>query len=145
MSPETTPPPLPTTPPSFIPPPPPAPPMQPEVVSLVVDKVCQKTGLFSKQAYRVLVTNTRLIFVVQVNNKVDYLRQDPNLSLAENPANFTIPLEQLQAIEVYNGDFESNSPDTMIVKTSMAKMNYEIPDAFRVRQNLKKVLGNKVK
>jgi hypothetical protein len=145
MSPETTPPPLPTTPSPFIPPPPPPPPMQPEMVSLVVDKVYQKTGLFSKQAYRMLVTNTRLIFVLQVNNKLDYLRQDPNLSLAENPANFAISLEQLQVIEVYNGDFESNSLDTMIVKTSSAKMGFEIQDAYRMRQNLKKLLGNKVK
>ncbi len=138
-----TPPPIP--PPPFIPPAPPPPPLQPEMVRLVVDKVNQKTGVFSKQAYRMLVTSTRLIFVLQVNNNLDYLRQDPNLSLAENPANFAIPLDQLTVIEVYQGDFESNSPDTMTVKTLSTKMSFHIPDAYRVGQNLKKVLGNKVK
>ena len=92
-----------------------------------------------------LVTNMRLIFCLQEKNGVDYTRQDPNLSLAENPANFAIPLEQLQVIEVYNGDFESNSPDSMTIKTMTGKMTFQIADAYRMRQNLKKVLGNMVK
>ncbi len=67
------------------------------------------------------------------------------MSLAENPANFAIPLGELQVIEIYHGDFESNSPDTMTVKTMNNKMTFQIPDAYRVGQNLKKVLGNIVK
>jgi hypothetical protein len=142
MSSESTPPPLPSTPPSFVPPPPP---VQSERVLCVIDKVSQKTGIFSKQVYRMLVTDTRLVFVLQVNNKVDYAQQDPNLSLAENPANFAIPLDQLKAIEVYHGDFESNSPDSITIKTLSDKIDFMINDAFRVSQNLKKVLGNIVK
>ena len=142
MSPESVPPPLPSAPPPFVPPPPPT---QAENVLTVIDKVSQKTGIFSKQTYRMLVTNTRLIFVLQVKNNVDYARQDANLSLAENPANFAIPLDQVQAIEVYRGDFEDSSPDTMTVKTLSDKMNFLINDAYRVSQNLKKVLGNLVK
>jgi hypothetical protein len=136
------PPPLPSAPPPFTPPPPPA---QSESILTVIDKVSQKTGIFSKQTYRMLVTNSRLIFVLQVKNNVDYARQDANLSLAENPANFTIPLDQVQAIEVYRGDFEDSSPDTMTVKTLSDKLNFLINDAYRVSQNLKKVLGKLVK
>lgn len=145
MSPESIPPPIPSAPPPFMPPNPPPPPMQPEIVRLVIEKVLQKTGLLSKQAFRVLVTDKRLIFVLQVNNTVNYLLQDPNLSLAENPANFAISLMELQKIEVYQGDFESNSPDSMKVITTANKMIFQISDAYRVSQNLKKVLGDKVK
>jgi hypothetical protein len=145
MSPETTPPPMPSTPPPFMPPNLPPPPMQPEMVSLVIEKVQQKTGLFSKVVYRMLVTSTRLIFALQENNGVDYMHQDPNLSLAENPANFAIPLGELQQIEIYHGDFESNSPDTMTAKTMSNKMTFQIADAYRVGQNLKKMLGKKIK
>lgn len=145
MSPESTPPPMPSVPPPFIPPNPPPPPMQPEIVSLVIDKVQQKTGMFSKVVYRLLVTSTRLIFCLQQNNGVDYQKQDPNLSLSENPANFAIPISELQQIEMYHGDFESNAPDSMTVKTFNNKMTFQIPDAYRVGQNLKKVLGNLVK
>ena len=142
MSPESVPPPLPSAPPPFMPPPPPP---QAENVLTVIDKVSQKTGIFSKQTYRMLVTNTRLIFVLQVKNNVDYTRQDASLSLAENPANFAIPLDQVQAIEVYRAGFEDSSPDSMTVKTLSDKMTFLINDAYRVSQNLKKVLGNLVK
>jgi len=118
--------------------------MAPEIVQLVIEKVDQKTGVFSKQIWRMLVTNTRLIFALQMKNNVDYLRQDPNLSLAESPGNFSIPLEELQVIEIYRGDFDSNSPDSMTVKTNSDKMTFLIADAYRVGQNLKKVLGNKI-
>jgi hypothetical protein len=134
---------MPPTPPPFMPPVPPT--MQSEMVRLVVEKVNQKTGMFSKQTYRMLVTDSRLIFALQVNNGVDYMRQDPNLTLAENPANFAIPLDQLQVIEVYHSTFEDNTPDSMTVKTLSAKMTFNIYDALRIGQNLKKVLGNKVK
>jgi len=142
MSPESVPPPLPPTPPPIMPPPPPT---QAENVLMVIDKVSQKTSLFSKQSYRMLVTNTRLIFVLQVKNNVDYARQDASLSLAENPANFAIPLDQLQGIVVYHTAFEDSSPDSMEVKTLSNKMTFLINDAYRVGQNLKKVLGNLVK
>ncbi len=141
MSPEITPPPLPISPPPFMP----SPPVQTERVLTIIEKVSQKTGIFSKQTYRMIVTNTRLIFVQQVKNNTDYAQQDPNLSLAENPANFALPLEQVQLIEVYRGDFEDSSPDTMTIKTASNKLNYLINDAYRVSQNLKKVLGNIVK
>lgn len=145
MSSETTPPPLPSVPQSYTPPAPLPPPLKPEIVQVVIDKVQQKTGLFSKQTYRMLVTDIRLIFVLQVKNSKDYTHQDPNLSLAENPSNFAIPLEQVQAIEVYRGDFEDSSPDSMTIKTLSDKMTFLISDAYRVSQNLKKVLGNLVK
>lgn len=137
MSPESVPPPLPSAPPPF--------PAQSESILAVIDKVSQKTGIFSKQTYRMLVTNMRLIFVLQAKNSVDYAQQNANLSLAENPANFAIPLDQVQAIEVYRGDFEDSSPDSMTVKTLSDKMTFLINDAYRVSQNLKKVLGNLVK
>lgn len=145
MSSESMPPPLPSAPPPYIPPDPPPPPMKPEIVQVVIDKVKQKTGIFSKQTYCMVVTDTRLIFVLQVKNNVDYTRQDPNLSLAENPANFAIPLDQVQAIEVYRAGFDDSSPDSMEVKTISNKMTFLINDAYRVSQNLKKVLGNLVK
>jgi len=144
MSPQNTPPPLAMNPPPFVPPVPP-PPVNSEIVSLVVDKVEQKTGIFSKQTWKMLVTNTRLIFVLDNKTKTDYTRQDPSLSLAENPANFALPLEEVQAIEVYRGDFDSGAPDSMVVKTFSDKMTFLIKDAYRTGQNLKKVLGNKVK
>ncbi|MHB8088863.1 MAG: hypothetical protein ACYDH2_11525 [Anaerolineaceae bacterium] len=145
MSPESTPPPLPSSPPPFIPPDPPPPPLKPEIVQLVIEKVQQKTGIFSKQTFNMVVTDLRLIFVLQIKNNVDYLHQDPNLSLAENPANFGIALDQVQAIEVYRAGFEDNSPDSMIIKTKSDKTTFLINDAYRVSQNLKKVLGNLVK
>jgi len=145
MSSESIPPPLPTAPPPYIPPNPPPPPLKPEIVQVVIDKVQQKTGLFSKQTYRMLVTDIRLIFVLEVKNSVDYTRQDPNLSLTENPANFAIPLDQVQGIVVYHAPFEDSSPDSMEVKTLSNKMTFLINDAYRVSQNLKKVLGNLVK
>lgn len=145
MCPESTPPPLPSAPPPFRPPDPPPPPLKPEVVQVVIDKVQQKTGVFSKVTFRMVVTDLRLIFVLQTKNNIDYLHQDPNLSLTENPANFTVGLDQVQAIEIYRGDFEDNSPDNMIIKTLSDKMTFQINDAYRVSQNLKKVLGSLVR
>ena len=111
----------------------------------MIEKVQQKTGIFSKQTFNMVVTDLRLIFVLQIKNNVDYLHQDTNLSLAENPANFGIALDQVQAIEVYRAGFEDNSPDCMIIKTKSDKTTFLINDAYRVSQNLKKVLGNLVK
>jgi hypothetical protein len=145
MSPESTPPPLPSAPSPFKPPDLPPPPLKPEIVQIVVDKVQQKTSLFSKLSFRMIITDSRLLFVVQSKNNVDYVRQDPNLSLAENPANFAIPLEQVQAIEVYRGDFDDSAPDSMTIKTLTIKYKFLVNDAYRVSQNLKKVLGNLVK
>jgi hypothetical protein len=145
MSPENTPPPLPPSSPPFKPPDLPPPPLKPEIVQVVIDKVQQKTGLFSKQSFRMIVTDFRLIFALQVKNNIDYMRQDPNLSLAENPVNFAIALDQVQAIEVYRAGFEDSSPDSMVIKTFSDKITFLINDAYRVGQNLKKVLGNLVK
>jgi hypothetical protein len=144
MSLPNMPPPLPgQTPPPIAGGPPPAPTQ--ETPKIIIDKLQQKTGVFSKQAWQMLVTDARLIFIMQQKSHVDYMRQDPNLSLAENPANFDVPLDYLQGIEIYKGDFESNSPDTMVVKTLSDKMTFMINDAYRVGQNLKKILGSKVK
>jgi hypothetical protein len=144
MSPSNTPPPMPIPPP-FRPPTPPAPPMKPEFVLAVIDKVQQKTGVFSKQTFRLVVTDVRLIFALQLNSTVDYMRQAPDLTLAENPANFEIPLDQLQVLEVYKGNFDDNAPDTMVVKTLSNKMTFIISNSYSVSSQLKKVLGNKVK
>ena len=142
MSSDSVPPPLP---PAFIPPAPPPPPLQPEQVRLVLKKIIHKTGLFSKQAFRLLLTDQRLIFVVETKNNIDYSHQDPNISLAENPGNFSIPVNSINKIEIYHGDFESNSPDSLVIKSSSSKMTFEIQDAYRVSQSLKQVLGNLVK
>jgi hypothetical protein len=136
MSPIATPPPLPNVPPS---------PISGEPVKLVLDNLQQKTGMFSKQSWRMIVTDSRLIFAQQVKNYVDYLRQNPDASLAENPTNFSVSLDDVIVIEIYHGDFESNSPDSMEIKTNSGKMSFQIKDAYRATQNLKPVLGNKVK
>ena len=144
MNPQSTPSQLPETPLPFIPNIPPLP-LKPETVQLVIDNLQKQTGVFSKQTWRMLVTDVRLIFIMQVKNNVDYIRQDPNLSLAENPNNFAVPLEELQIIEIYRGDFDSNSTDSMLVKTLSDKLTFLIKDAYRTGQNLKKIVGNKVK
>ena len=97
LPPSTPPPPTPPspTPPGFIPPPMPPAPHKPEIVQAVMENLEQKTGVFSKQTYRLVITDKRLIFTLQMKNSVDYQRQAPDLTLAENPANFAIRLEQL--------------------------------------------------
>ncbi|PKO00058.1 MAG: hypothetical protein CVU42_04770 [Chloroflexi bacterium HGW-Chloroflexi-4] len=145
MSLENTPPPLPSSPPPYKPPDLPPSPLKPEIVQVVIDKVQQKTGMFSKQSYKMIVTDLRLIFALQAKNNIDYMHQDPNLSLSENPTNFAISLDQVQAIEVYRAGFEDSSPDSMVIKTLSEKISFQINDAYRVGQNLKKILGSIVK
>ena len=145
MNPENTPPPLPPSPPPYKPPDLSPPPLKPEIVQVVINKVQQKTGLFSKQSYKMIVTDLRLIFALQAKNNIDYIHQDPNLSLAENPTNFAIPLNQVQAIEVYRAGFEDSSPDSMTIRTLAGNITFLITDAYRVSQNLKMVLGSLVK
>jgi hypothetical protein len=138
----TIPPPLPpSTPPGFIPPPPPPPPAQPEIVRLVLENVDQKTGTFSKQSFRLLITNQRLIFAVQLKNNVDYIRKDPALTLVENPANFAIPLDQVIKIETYSAGLDDSSPDYMIVITAGQKLRFNIKNYYQVQKRLKEVLG----
>ena len=128
-----------------VPPPlPPAPPPAPERVCTVVDNVIQRTGLFSKVAWRMVVTDQRLIFALQTKNNVDYLHQLPVLILQENPSNFEIPLSQLIKIEIYPGDFESNSPDMIKIKTTAGTTQYNISNYFRVQKQLKEALGKLV-
>lgn len=74
-----------------------------------------------------------------------YLGMGPSSILVENPQNYSIPLEQLKVIETYSGDFEDNSPDTMIVKTFSDKTTFNIQNATGVNRELKGILGNKVK
>jgi hypothetical protein len=50
-----------------------------------------------------------------------YLGISPDLILSENPQNFFIPLEQVQKINTYQGDFEDNGPDSMEVITPTQK------------------------
>lgn len=74
-----------------------------------------------------------------------YLSWVPDLILAENPQNFSISLDQLKVIETYNGNFDDNEPDSMIVKTYNDKLSFTITSAHAVRGELKPFLGNRVK
>jgi hypothetical protein len=74
-----------------------------------------------------------------------YLSWNPNAIVAENPENFQIPLNQLKVIETYNGDFDENEPDSMVVKTFSDKLNFNITSAHSVRGDLKPFLGSRVK
>lgn len=137
------PPPLPpSTPPPFTAPPmPPASPKS-ETVAAVIDNIDQKTGVFSKTTYRMVVTDQRLVFALQQKNGVDYLRQEPGLTLAENPANFAIPLEELVKIETYSAGMDDSNPDTMIVITRAQKTRFIIHNYHKVQKQLKEILGN---
>ena len=131
--------------PMDVPPPlPPAPPPTLERVITVVDNVIQRTGIFSKVAWRLVVTDQRLILALQAKNSINYLLQPPALTLQENPSNFEIPLSQLIKIETYQGDFESNSPDIIKIKTTGGTQQYNISDYYRVQKQLKGALGNLV-
>jgi hypothetical protein len=143
-----TPPPLPPTipppaPPGFIPPPPPPPPQKPELVRLVLDNLDQKTGVFSKQTYRLVITDRRVVFAIQQKTGINYLKRDPALTLAENPANFAIPLEELIKIETYSAGMDDTSPDYMIVITPGQKLRFNFKNYYKVLKQLKEVLGNK--
>ena len=74
-----------------------------------------------------------------------YLSYAPDMILAENPQNFEIPLSQLKVIETYNGNFDDNEPDSMIVKTFSNKLTFVISSAHAVRGELKPFLGSRVK
>jgi hypothetical protein len=138
------PPPLPpSTPPSFIPPPMPPAPQQPEIVGAVLDNLEQKTGAFSKQAFRLVITDKRLIFALQQKNSTDYARQDPSITLAENPANFAIPIEQVIKVETYSAGMDDTSPDYMLVITPAQKYRFNIRNYYKVQKQLKEVLGSK--
>ena len=139
------PPPLPPSspPPGFIPPPLPPSPLQPEIVRSVLENLDQKTGVFSKQTYRLLITDRRLIFVLQQKNGIDYLHKDPSLSLAENPANFEIPLQALVRIETYSAGMDDSSPDYIIVISDGQKLRFNIKNYYKVQRQLKEILGNK--
>jgi hypothetical protein len=140
----TLPPPLPpSTPPPFIPPPMPPSPAQPELVRAVIENVDQKTGAFSKKTFRLVITDRRLIFALQQKNNVDYLHQDPALTLAENPVNFAIPMEQLVKIETYSAGMDDSTPDYMIVITPAQKMRFNIRNYYKVQKQLKEVLGSR--
>jgi len=138
------PPPLPpSVPPGFIPPPPPPHP-QGEVVRLVLEKVHRKTRLFSKVTYRLVVTDRRLIFALQEKTNVDFMSQSPDITLAQNPLNFAIPLENVRKIATYQADFESNEPDTMEVITTTEQLKFFISNYYKVQKQLKEALGAKV-
>ena len=139
------PPPLPPSspPPGFMPPPPPPTLQQPEIIKLMLENLDQKTGVFSKQTFRLLITDRRLIFVLQQKNGIDYLKRDPALSLAENPANFEIPLQQLVKIETYSAGMDDSSPDYMIVISDTQKLRFNIKNYYKVQRQLKAILGNK--
>jgi len=136
------PPPLPpSTPPAFIPPPTPVPPSQPETVRLVLEKVHRKTGLFSRVTYRLVVTDRRLIFALQEKTNIDFMRQSPDITLAQNPVNFAIPLENVRNIATYQADFESSEPDTMEVITTTEQLKFFISNYYKVQKQLKEALG----
>ena len=132
--------PPPAVPPAITPPSPP-PQTQGEVVRLVLEKVHRKTGLFSKVTYRLVVTDRRLIFALQEKTSVDFTRQSPDITLAQNPLNFSIPLENVRKIATYQADFESNEPDTLEVITATEQLKFFISNYYKVQKQLKEVLG----
>lgn len=74
-----------------------------------------------------------------------YLEMPPDLILNENPQNFAIPLEEVTRINTYHADFDDNSPDTMDVITLSGKWKFQISNYYKVQQQLKEVLGPKVR
>lgn len=138
------PPPLPpSTPPPFVPPSLPPAPAQPEIFRALIENIDQKTGAFSKKSFRLVITDRRLVFALQQKNGVDYLLQDPALTLAENPENFAVPMEQLVKVETYPAGMDDNTPDYMIVITAAQKMRFNIRNYYKVQKQLKEVLGNR--
>ncbi len=136
------PPPLPPTiPPAFNPPPTPVPQSQYETVRLVLEKVHRKTGLFSKVTYRLVVTDRRLIFALHEKTNVDLMHQSPDITLAQNPLNFAIPLVNVRKVATYQADFESSEPDTMEVITTTEQLKFFISNYYKVQKQLKEVLG----
>lgn len=109
----------------------------------MLENLDQKTGVFSKQTFRLIITDRRLIFAIQQKTGFDYLKRDPALTLAENPANFAIPLEELLKIETYSAGMDDSSPDYMMVIASGQKMRFNIKNYYKVQKQLKEVLGNK--
>ena len=144
--PTATPPPL-NPPPAnlsgFIPPPPPPPPQRPEFVLGMLENFDQKTGIFSKLTYRLVITDLRLIFALQQKTGYDYLHKDPSLTLSENPVNFEIPLDQLVKIETYPSGLDNTSPDYCIVITTTQKMRFDIKNYYKVQKTLIELLGSK--
>ncbi len=132
----------PAVPPAFIPQPPP--PAQGEVVRLVLEKIARKTGIFSKVTYRLVVTDRRLIFAIQEKTSVDLMRQSPDTTLAQNPLNFAIPLDEVRKINTYQAGMDDSSPDTMEVLTNSDKLKFEISNYYKVQKQLKEALGAKV-
>jgi hypothetical protein len=113
-------------------------------VRLVLEKIARKTGLFSKVTYRLVVTDRRLIFTLQEKTSVDFMRQSPDITLAQNPLNFAIPLDQVRKIATYQSDFESSEPDTMEVITTTEQLKFFISNYYKVQKQLKDVLGGMV-
>ncbi len=74
-----------------------------------------------------------------------YLGASPDLVLAENPKNFAINLDEIIKINVYHGDFEDKTPDSLEIKTTTQKLKFTISNAFSVEKQLKQVLGSKVR
>ena len=142
------PPPLPpSTPPPAVPPaftPQSIPPAQGEIVRLVLEKIHRKTGLFSKVTYRLVVTDRRLIFAIQDKTGVDLMRQSPDMTLAQNPLNFGLPLDEVRKINTYHAGMDDNFPDSMEVLTHSDKLKFEISNYFKVQKQLKDILGAKV-
>jgi predicted component of type VI protein secretion system len=74
-----------------------------------------------------------------------YLDMSPELIMNETPQNFAIPLEEVTRINTYHADFEDNSPDMMEVITLSKKWKFQISNYYKVQQQLKEVLGTKVR
>ena len=110
----------------------------------MLEKIARKTGLFSKVTYRLVVTNRRLIFAMQEKTNVDFMRQSPDTTLAQNPLNFAIPLDEVRKINTYQAGMDDSSPDTMEVLTNSDKLKFEISNYYKVQKQLKEVLSAKV-
>ncbi len=74
-----------------------------------------------------------------------YLVMAPDLILSENPQNFAIPLDEVIRINTYHAGFDDNSPDTMEVITPLGNWKFQIANYYKVQQQLKEVLGSKVR
>lgn len=81
---------------------------------------------------------------ISTGSSEKYLAMAPELIMNEHPQNFSIPLEEITRINAYHADFEDNSPDMMEVITPARKWRFQISNGYRVKQQLKTLLGSKV-
>lgn len=74
-----------------------------------------------------------------------YLKMAPESIISEHPQNFAIPMEEITRINTYHAGLDDNSPDTMEVITPSGKWKFQTSNYYKVQQQLKEVLGPKVR